>query len=140
MGAYIYRVTAQRVRLTDGREANVAKYAYKPYGGWDRRNCDKMNAKMDFRSGCPASRKMAREGKLTGLIVVHSGDEPVPGNLQVYRFRHGTFCDDAQNWEGMREQGVFSVGPVQAPAPAALQVITIVPARPTSAWTPFDWE
>jgi hypothetical protein len=53
MGMYVYRVTAQRVKLTDGTEANVAVFAYKPY-----RCDDRLNREMDFRTGCPASRRM----------------------------------------------------------------------------------
>jgi hypothetical protein len=87
MGAYVYRVTAERVRLTDGREANVAKYAYKPY--WSDR---KANSQMEFRSGCHASRKLVRDGKTTGLIVF----DTFPGS-KAYAYEHATLIDDSFN-------------------------------------------
>jgi len=47
MGIYVYRVTAKKVRCSDGKLANIAVFAYKPYWGFDS---DKDNAKMHFRS------------------------------------------------------------------------------------------
>jgi hypothetical protein len=45
---------------------------------------------MDFRSGCPAARRLAREGRLTDRIVFDDSDGKVFGNPNNY----GTFHDD----------------------------------------------
>lgn len=99
MGVYVYRVTAQRVRCSDGAEANVAVYAYKPTWSFD---CDKLNRRWDFQSGCPASRRLAREGKLTGRIVLGNREKgqttaTVDPTTRVYTAPRtwGTFYDDA---------------------------------------------
>jgi hypothetical protein len=86
MGTYVYRVTAKRVICSDGKPANIAKYAYKPFWSWDG---EKANARMDFRSGCPASRRLASEGRLTDRIVFEDSDGKVFGNPNNY----GTFHD-----------------------------------------------
>lgn len=94
MGAYIYRVTAKRVRLTDGREANVASFGYKPSSDVA------FNKRMEFRSGCHASWRMAREGKLTGRVVMGG---------RVWEYNGGTFVDDvmANNFKPLAD--VFPV-------------------------------
>jgi len=88
MGMYRYRVTARRVKCSDGQEANVAKWAYKPSSD------ERWNSKVDFRTGCPAARKLAREGKLTDRVVIEHCDgvlsETVYGNPNNW----GTFLDD----------------------------------------------
>jgi len=89
MSAYVYRVTAKRVKCSDGKEANVAMYAYKPtYSGWDS---DKANNKMAFRSGCHSSERLAETGRLTDRVVFETAaGEKVFGNPNNY----GTFFDD----------------------------------------------
>jgi hypothetical protein len=87
MGAYVYRVTAERVKLTDGREANVAKYAYKP--SWGER---KHNSRMEFKTGCHASRRLVAEGRTTGRIVF----DTFPGS-KVYEYERATLLDDSFN-------------------------------------------
>jgi hypothetical protein len=87
MGMYLYRVTAQRVVCSDGKEANVAKFAFKPWSEWSDGG-RKANAKLMLRTGCYASRKLASEGKLSDRITLGSGT--VYGN--PYNF--GTFLDD----------------------------------------------
>lgn len=89
MGMYLYRVTARRVKCSDGKEANVAKYAYKPHG-WD----DRFNRQMDFRTGCPAARRLAAEGKLTDRVVFEYDGGYI--GVHVYGNPHnwGTFLDD----------------------------------------------
>lgn len=109
MGVYVYRVTAQRVRCSDGAEANVAVFAYKPtscggtVGSRGRYvSAESFNHRWDFVSGCPASRRLAREGKLTGRIVL--GDRPKgsttativdPARVFTAPRTWGTFYDDA---------------------------------------------
>lgn len=87
MGEYIYRITAKRVRLSDGTEANVAKYAYKPY---DIFNHNGANTKMHFESGCIASERMARNGRLTGRFVY---DETSGSVVYSLRPERGVFSD-----------------------------------------------
>ncbi len=84
MGMYIYKVTAQKVKLSDGREANVAVYAYKPY-----RFDDAANSKMHFKSGCTIADHWANAGKRTGLVVGSTD----PGS-PVWECSLGSFYDD----------------------------------------------
>ena len=95
MGTYVYRVTAKQVTCSDGKKANVAVFAYKPYFGWDG---DKLNSKMHFRSGATSSDRMAKNGRLTDRFVF--GDENgVPyKDATVYfnRFNVGSFHDGGE--------------------------------------------
>lgn len=90
MGSYIYRTTAEKVRLTDGSLANVAVYAYKPsWSGWDY---EKRNREMAFKSGCLASERM-KEANMTDKVVFRwsSGEmSGVYGNPKKFK----TFYDD----------------------------------------------
>jgi len=84
MGTYVYRVTAETVLCSDGVEANVAEYAYKPYGFFD----DAINRKMHWKSGAQSSDNMAAAGRLTGRIAIH-------GRVYMNRDRVGSFYDDS---------------------------------------------
>jgi hypothetical protein len=86
MGMYLYRVTALRVMCSDGKETNVAKYAFKPWG--DHPLTCGANAKLMLRTGCYAARRLASEGKLSDRITLGSGR--VYGNP----YHYGTFLDD----------------------------------------------
>lgn len=77
MGTYVYRVTKETVRCSDGELANVAIYAFKPW--FD----SKMDAKLNFRSGCVASDRMAAAGRLTKRVVQGFKDEKT-GKIVVY--------------------------------------------------------
>jgi hypothetical protein len=66
MGEYVYKVTAKTVKLTDGTKANVAVFAYKPYG-WDS---DGLNGKMYFQTGCPAAERFVKGKNYTGKVVL----------------------------------------------------------------------
>lgn len=88
MGEYIYRVTAKVVELNDGRKAHVAKYAYKPYFGF---NTDPENRRMHFRSGCTASDRMTLKNNL--LVVLDEKGEA--GVLYDNAKRLTSFSDDA---------------------------------------------
>jgi hypothetical protein len=96
MGAYVYKVTSKRVKCSDGQDANVAIYAYKPSWGWDG---DKFNSRMEFRTGCHTARRMAEAGKFSGRIVTGSKDEAgkvtVDPESKVYTYGAGTFLDDS---------------------------------------------
>ena len=92
MGMYVYRVTKDRV-VIDGRECQIAVYAYKPtYSGqqvgekyW---SAEQVNAKWAFRAGC-----MARTNITADYIATMSVDNlhvTVYGNPNKLR----TFYDD----------------------------------------------
>ena len=88
MGMYVYRVSARRVKCVDGKEANVAKYAYKPSYDpkWDRA--------ARFRSGCFASEKLASEGKLSDRIVIEYSDGYIGRSVYGNPNGWGVFLDD----------------------------------------------
>jgi hypothetical protein len=67
MSVYVYRITAKKVRCSDGKEANVAVYAYKPFF---TRSTSKENSRMHFSSGCVASERLAKIGKILDRIVI----------------------------------------------------------------------
>lgn len=107
MGTYVYKVTAKRAKLTDGTEANVAMFAYKPYF-WD----DKLNAKMAFQSGCGAAERFVGGKNYTGKIVLGHIDDNgklIIGSTVAKACRYGTFED--YMFEKMETVGV----PVDAP-------------------------
>lgn len=60
MGVYVYKVTSRIKQLKDGTRANVAVFAYKPYGGWGS-DADKTNSRMYKDSGCPQAERFARQ-------------------------------------------------------------------------------
>lgn len=70
MGIYVYRITAKKVRCSDGKEANVAVFAYKPIFSSSMSN---ENRKMHFSSGCVASERLAKIGKILDRFVI--GDQ-----------------------------------------------------------------
>lgn len=85
MGMYVYKVTAETVKLSDGRKANLAVFAYKPYRTW---GSDQMNARMHFKSGCVVADHWADKGKRTGLVV----NDKTPGS-PVWEYTGGSFQD-----------------------------------------------
>jgi len=98
MGAYIYRVTAKRVKCSDGEEANLAVYAYKPYGEsfFDNGNRAR-NARAHFATGCVASERLADQGKLSNRIVLADSETfEIDADAVVYANVGGvaTFYDD----------------------------------------------
>ena len=84
MGEYVYRVTSKQVMCSDGKTANIAVFAYKPYGGF---GSDAINAKMYFRSGCFASEKLEKDGRLTGRIVI--GHKDAAGKVRPHASPEG---------------------------------------------------
>jgi hypothetical protein len=104
MGIYVYRISAKRVMCSDGKPANVAVYAYKPYGDW------RLNAKEEFRSGCHASAKLLENGKLTGRFVF--GPEFTEDSA-VYEFGGATFADSAIGVHIHPIEGVKTVRPIR---------------------------
>lgn len=92
MSSYIYRVTGQKVKLTDGTTARLAVFAYKPVGIFGGRDADKFNRRAAFATGVPTSQAFVKRGNFDGVIVVsEEAGEP------VYRIRtdQATFYDDA---------------------------------------------
>ncbi len=97
MGTYIYRVTARRVLCSDGKEANIAVYAYKPtFHGFEAR---KQNAKWHFHTGCTASDRMAESGRITDRFVIEyegAVGAEVYGNPRNYgSFHDGSLGESA---------------------------------------------
>lgn len=87
MGMYVYRVTAERVNLSDGTQANVAKYAYKPWGD------QKLNRECAMRSGCYASERIKPEN-LTDRIVIRRTDGTLGTEVYGNPRKMRTFLDD----------------------------------------------
>ncbi len=88
MGIYVYKVTKQIKVLEDGTKANVAVFAYKPYGGWNEFD-HKANARMYKDSGCPQAERFARQKSKSWMgraVLGESGDIAVPVD-------QGTFDD-----------------------------------------------
>ena len=91
MGSYVYRVTAKKVICSDGKPANIAVFAYKPYWHFDS---DKANAKMHFKSGATSSDTQAHKGRLTGRFVLGDSEGVVYRDALVYESPRGSFYDD----------------------------------------------
>lgn len=83
MGIYVYRVTNEKVKCSDGVDANVAEYAYKPYMSIFEQD---TNRKMHWKSGAQASDNMASRGNVSGRISIH-------GSVYMNRDRVGSFYD-----------------------------------------------
>ena len=92
MGMYVYRVTKNRI-VIDGRECQIAVYAYKPtYSGqqvgekyW---SAEQVNAKWAFRAGCMAKTNITADYFAT--MSVDNLHVTVYGNPDKLR----TFYDD----------------------------------------------
>lgn len=102
MGAYVYRITSKRVKCSDGQEANVAVYAYKPSWG-----DEKLNRRWHFQTGCSRSDSLAAQGLLTDRVVTADKDGVVDGD-RVYRNgrKVGHFYDDSFFIAANRVDGV----------------------------------
>jgi hypothetical protein len=96
MGSYVYKVTAKKVKLIDGTEANVAIFAYKPFG-WDS---DNMNGRMAFQAGVPAADRYVKGKNYTGKIILGESGEVA----MFYDGRRGGSFDDYQ-FDQMKEAG-----------------------------------
>jgi hypothetical protein len=95
MGTYVYRVTAKQVTCSDGKKANIAIFAYKPYGGWSTED-EKINNKMHFKSGATSSDRMAANNRITDRIVHGDKEGKVHPDSLVYHNvnNYGTFYDN----------------------------------------------
>lgn len=82
MGCYFYKVTAQKIKLSDGTFANKAVYAYKPFGGWHN---DEENERMYRRSGCTRAENYVKKPSFTGKVYL---------NGKVAKVKIGVFSDD----------------------------------------------
>lgn len=99
MGTYCYRITSTKHTCSDGTQANVAIYAYKPSFSWI--DAEKFNARAHFKSGALSSDNLAKRGKFDQCRVV-LGKKTDDGRIEVYRDEAvylnvanvGTFYDD----------------------------------------------
>ena len=112
MGTYVYRITAKRVMCSDGKPANVAMFAYKPYWGFDS---DKLNAKMHFKSGATSSDTQANNGKLTGRFVLGDSKGMVYRDALVYQSPRGSFYDNHIGLNIPAIEGLTLANPTQYP-------------------------
>ena len=89
MGTYVYKVTKETVKLSNGELANVAKFAYKPVRSFWR-DGHHANSRMHFRSGCTANDLAAEKGYRSRWVVM--------GDTTVLHFPQplGSFDDDDQ--------------------------------------------
>ena len=71
MGAYVYKVTAKTVKLSNGETANVAVYAYKPYRSPSMYS---ENSQLHFETGCVTHDRQAAKGKRSRWVA--HGDGP----------------------------------------------------------------
>ncbi len=87
MALYMYTVTKDKVCLSNGEMANVARFAYKPHAYfWGDRVSS--NARMHFRTGCVANDYAAEKGHRSSWVVM--------GDTTVLYFPKpvGSFTDD----------------------------------------------
>lgn len=83
MGSYIYKVTGKIVRDDHGRQANLLKYAYKPYY-----SNDEANDRMERDTGCKRADSYVEKGKtFTGRVAMEPGAESIS-------YGRGTIYDD----------------------------------------------
>jgi hypothetical protein len=94
MGSYVYKVTAKRVKmiepvtLSDGRvmtEANMGKYAYKPFNGWSEED-EKANRRMEKKAAIHVAERFVKGENYTGLVCADG--------MLVYEWPYGTYNDD----------------------------------------------
>ena len=79
MGCYFYKVTAQKIKLSDGTFANKAVLAYKPYGGfWN----DEANERMYRKSGCTRAENYVKKPTFTGKVTL--GDKAIEAKIGVF--------------------------------------------------------
>lgn len=100
MGAYVKKVTAKRIALTDGTFANLAVFAYKE--SLDTR----FNAQMRRESSCATAERFVKGKNFTGKVV--SGfikeDGTVIVNLEAKKTKYGTF--DEYQYDAFETVGV----------------------------------
>ncbi len=93
MGVYVYKITANRVKLEDGTEANVAVFAYKDHF-WD----SALVARMRRKSACYVAERFAESVNYTGRVVMGSlsDDGKFVHNCSTaaWEMSNGTFVDN----------------------------------------------
>ena len=109
MGMYVYRVTYERVKLTDGTEANVARYAYKPSPNM------KWNSRMANLTGCRKSERM-EDSELTERVVLRHSNGALDPNVYENPRKLRTFLDDCNLGVPDRMPLVEGVGPAEGQA------------------------
>lgn len=98
MGQYLYKVTAKKKTLSDGTEANIAVFAYKPHPMFGE-DGKKLNRRLAWKSGCHiAERYVQTSNNFTGRVVLgETGEIAVPMN-------RGTFLD---GWFGVQIEKIL---------------------------------
>lgn len=93
MGAYVYKVINKIVRDSEGRPANLTKFAYKPWPYYYRcrfsdRTGEDMNRTLAWKAKCHlAERYVDKSANYTGRVVMEEGGPSI-------ECRRGTFSDD----------------------------------------------
>jgi hypothetical protein len=105
MGTYVFKITGKKTTLKNGQKANIAVYAYKPYGFFSSNEAtDRANKQMHRESGCYTADRYVRDSQgFTGLVVIGSywKGEVSPNSrdpesaLPWPRVRGGSFYDDS---------------------------------------------
>lgn len=99
MGEYVYKVTGKVVTDNQGRKANVLKYAYKPWAGWNTET-EKANNRLYRETGCYNADRYVRTGKtFTGRVTM---DED--GGGRSIEWFHGTISDYSFDSRAHREE------------------------------------
>jgi hypothetical protein len=86
MGMYVYKVTGKVVLDSEGRKANLLKYAYKPWStfGLDGEEGERRNNRLHRETGCYNAERYAKTGKrFTGRVVFESGEESRPNSSGI---------------------------------------------------------
>lgn len=90
MGAYVYKVTGKKVKLSNGEIANVGVYAYKPYRSFWDDEAEKINNRAMRKCGIPYAELQADLGKRSRWVV-HGEDGHC---VLLFPFPVGSYVDD----------------------------------------------
>tara|TARA_S200002703_G_scaffold109659_1_gene95359 strand:- start:285 stop:629 length:345 start_codon:yes stop_codon:yes gene_type:complete len=99
MGEYVYKVTGKKITLSNGIRANIAVYAYKPYGGsiFDSYG-ETINNQLHWESGCYNAERYVRTSKgFTGNVILghREKDGRITGSINSIpiKYNRGTLTD-----------------------------------------------
>ena len=70
MGVYVYKVTGKKVKLSNGKTANVARFAHRAFGFGVGYTEAEIN-RIERESGVTYCEKMAKEGKRLKWVVLN---------------------------------------------------------------------
>jgi len=107
MGTYVFKITGKKTTLKNGQKANIAVYAYKPYGFFSSNEATvRANNQMHRESGCYTADRYVKDSQgFTGLVVLGhydkgklSPDSRDPESALPWpREWEGSFYDDSFN-------------------------------------------